>query len=178
MLLLIHQQNDPVLRPSNSVYRPARSGASPSERASPSGDRDHRAQPQKTEAERDDSLTKVQLPLSKNYSPSYSVTGHVEGQIESTVAKKDGGLIESTGDSTTVWSSVELDMNYGQSAKCCAVLHIRQSHSANKKNNQCAANTEEKTLGLFSEDTSTKHSLLCFMKSFLLCNVALIFAEP
>lgn len=118
-LSLTHQQNGPVLRPSYSVYRPARSGASPSsERASLSGDRDHRAQPQKTEAERDDSLTKVQPSLFKNYSPSCSVTGNAEGRMESTVANKDGGLIESTGDSTTVWSSMELDMNYGQSAKC------------------------------------------------------------
>lgn len=114
MLLLMHQQNGPVLRPSYSVYRPARSGASPSERASLSGDRDHCAHPQKTEAERDDSLTKVQPPLSTNYSLSCSVTGNAEGRM----ANKDGGLIESTGDSTTVWSSVELDMNYGQSAKC------------------------------------------------------------
>lgn len=123
MFSLLHQQNGPVLRPSYSVYRPA----SPSQKASLSGDRDLRAQPQKTEAERDDSLSKVQPSLSKNYSSSCSVTGHAEGRMEST--NKDGGLIESTGDSTTVWSSVELDMNYGQSAKClncdwngCAVL--------------------------------------------------------
>lgn len=164
-LSLTHQQNGPVLRPSYSVYRPARSGASPSsERASLSGDRDHRAQPQKTEAERDDSLTKVQPSLFKNYSPSCSVTGNAEGRMESTVANKDGGLIESTGDSTTVWSSMELDMNYGQSAKCwncdwngcvvlcCAVLHFRTSHSSTentsniKKQNinlaTCAHNSE------------------------------------
>ncbi|XP_030247486.1 IQ domain-containing protein C isoform X2 [Sparus aurata] len=36
---------------------------------------------------------------------------------ESTMVYKDGGVMESTGDSTPVWSSLELDMNYGHSNK-------------------------------------------------------------
>lgn len=67
------------------------------------------------EAERDDSQTKGQASLFEDSFPSSNVRG--DGQKESIVGDKDGGLMESTGDSTTVWSSLELDMNYGHTQK-------------------------------------------------------------
>lgn len=124
MLLLMHHQDDPFLPPSSSASKPSKSGLdvcaspqNPSRRAPSSEERDHRALTENTEAERDDSQTKLQSSLSKDYLPSCSVTGDVERRKESTVMDKDGGMMESTGDSTTVWSSLELEMNYGNSAK-------------------------------------------------------------
>ncbi|XP_005723911.1 IQ domain-containing protein C [Pundamilia nyererei] len=65
--------------------------------------RDHHcALLEKTEAERDDSQTC--LPSSS------SIRGEGEGQRQS-------GVVESTAGSSSVWSSVELDMNYTQSHK-------------------------------------------------------------
>ncbi|KAM3594605.1 uncharacterized protein V6R79_010735 [Siganus canaliculatus] len=74
--------------------------------------RPHHTQLQKTEAERDDSQAKVQESLTKDFVPSSDDGTTGVRQEESTVGDKDGGMVESTGDSTTVWSSLELDINY------------------------------------------------------------------
>lgn len=71
---------------------------------------DHSARPEKLVAEKDDSGNKQCFPIS-----------HAEKDGgEDAAIVKDGGEMESTGDSTTVWSSVELNMqdihpNRGQS---------------------------------------------------------------
>ncbi|XP_051237317.1 IQ domain-containing protein C [Dicentrarchus labrax] len=53
---------------------------------------------------------------SKDSFPSNNVRGDAEGHKGNSVGAKDGGVMESTGD-TTVWSSLELDMSYGHSHK-------------------------------------------------------------
>lgn len=120
MLLFLHTQDGAFLRPS----KPSKSGLDvcaspqrPSQRAPSSGEKDHCAWPGKTEAERDDLQTKVHSSLSKDYLLDCSVTQDVKGQKESTKVDKDGGMMENTGDSTTVWSSLEQDMNNGYARK-------------------------------------------------------------
>ncbi|XP_042356859.1 IQ domain-containing protein C [Plectropomus leopardus] len=110
----------PFLQPSSSASKPSNPGEiqSPSSSSSSSSSSaplseergDHCVLPEKTEAERDDSQTKGQPSLSQDYFHSSSVRDEEEGQKESTVEERDG-------DSTTVWSSVELDMNSGHSHK-------------------------------------------------------------
>ncbi|KAI3367647.1 hypothetical protein L3Q82_026488, partial [Scortum barcoo] len=77
---------------------------------------DHSGLPEKIEAERDDSQAKGGASLSRHF-PNSGVRGDGEGLTESPVGDKDGGLMESTGDSTTAWSSLELDMNCGHTHK-------------------------------------------------------------
>lgn len=120
----MHTQDGPFLQPSSSASKPSKSGLDvcaspqrPSERAPSSGEGEHYARFGKTEAERDDLQTKVQSSLSKDYLLGCSVTGDVKGQKESTMVDKDGGMMESTGDSTTIWSSLEQDMNNGYTHK-------------------------------------------------------------
>lgn len=73
--------------------------------------RDHHcALLEKTEAERDASQTC--LPSSS------SIRGEGEGQRQS-------GVVESTAGLSSVWSSVELDMNYAQSHKGILKLHTK-----------------------------------------------------
>ncbi|XP_044023694.1 IQ domain-containing protein C [Siniperca chuatsi] len=111
----------PFLRPSSSASKPSNPGldvcASPQNLStSPLSEErgDHRVL---LEAERDDSQTNRRASLSKDYFPSSNVREDGEGQKESTMGDKDGAVMESTGDSTTVWSSLELDMNYSHSHK-------------------------------------------------------------
>lgn len=77
--------------------------------------RDHPALSEKIEAERDDSQIRDQTSFSNDCFPSSNDKG--DREKESTMVYKDGGVMESTGDSTPVWSSLELDMNYGHSNK-------------------------------------------------------------
>lgn len=69
----------------------------------------------RTAAERDDSRTKV--PLKPKETRTWSVPEDREGQKESSVEYKGGRMIESSGDSTAAWSSLELHMNCGHSQK-------------------------------------------------------------
>ncbi|KAI9528878.1 hypothetical protein NQZ68_017478 [Dissostichus eleginoides] len=71
---------------------------------------DHHVLLEKIEAERDDSQTKRQASPSEDCSLSSNVREDGEGQKGSTEGEKDG-------DSTTVWSSLELDNNEGHSHK-------------------------------------------------------------
>ncbi|KAK1893408.1 Constitutive coactivator of PPAR-gamma-like protein 2 [Dissostichus eleginoides] len=71
---------------------------------------DHHVLLEKIEAERDDSQTKRQASRSEDCSLSSNVREDGEGQKGSTEGEKDG-------DSTTVWSSLELDNNEGHSHK-------------------------------------------------------------
>ncbi|XP_070699023.1 IQ domain-containing protein C [Pempheris klunzingeri] len=72
---------------------------------------------ERTEAERDDSQpTKGQISLSKDCFSRSTVRSNVEGQRGST-AREDGRVMESPGDSTTVWSSLDLDVNYDRCHK-------------------------------------------------------------
>ncbi|KAL7380532.1 hypothetical protein ABVT39_019362 [Epinephelus coioides] len=111
----------PFLRLSSSASKPPNprldvsashhSPSSPSSSAPLSEKRgDHPVLLERTEAERDDSQTKGQASLSQYCFHSSSVRGDGEGQRESTMEEKDG-------DSTTVWSSLELDVSYGHSHK-------------------------------------------------------------
>ncbi|KAM8737168.1 IQ domain-containing protein C [Acanthopagrus schlegelii] len=77
--------------------------------------RDHPALSEKIEAERDDPQVRDQTSHSKDCFPSSNDKG--DREKENTMVYKDGGVMESTGDSTPVWSSLELDMNYGHSNK-------------------------------------------------------------
>lgn len=125
MLLLMHLQDGPFLRASSSASKASNPGldvcASPPRPSSASLSEErggHRVLLEKIEAERDDSQSKGRTSVSNDYFHSSNVRGDEEGQNESTVGEKDG-------DSTTVWSSLELDMNYGHSHKGCA--HNRSS---------------------------------------------------
>lgn len=76
---------------------------------------------EKIEAERDDSQAKDQARPSNVCFPSSHVGGDREGKRQRDVREQQGdydeGLMESTGDSTSVWSSVDLDVNYSHSQK-------------------------------------------------------------
>lgn len=99
------ERSDPGLDGSASFQSPAAAAA-----AAPLSEErgeDLHNLPQKTEAERDDSQTKSPTSLSIDCCKE-----NREGQKVNTV-----GLMESTGDSTTIWSSLELDMNYSHSHK-------------------------------------------------------------
>ncbi|KAG7510796.1 IQ domain-containing protein C [Solea senegalensis] len=67
---------------------------------------------QKTEAERDDSETNSKPRLSRDCFPSSYAGEDVEDARQKDQEEdKDGGLMESTGNSTTIWSSLELDVS-------------------------------------------------------------------
>lgn len=134
MLLLMHRQDGPFLRPSNKPSDPGlgvcAGPQSPySSSSSPSAPwPEERGDPpvllEKTEAERDDPhTTKGRASLSKDCFTSRNVRGDGERQRENSVVDKDGDVMESTGDSTTVWSSLELDMNCGRSHKSETCTH-------------------------------------------------------
>ncbi|XP_035530200.1 IQ domain-containing protein C [Morone saxatilis] len=111
----------PCLRPCRSESKPSNPGLdvcdSPIGPAAASEERGgHRAPLEKTEAERDDSQAEGRASSSKDSFPSSNVRGDAEGHKGNSVGAKDGGVMESTGD-TTVWSSLELDMSYGHSHK-------------------------------------------------------------
>lgn len=78
---------------------------------------------ERTEAERDDSHIRGQASLSGDCIPCSPVTVDGETQRERSPGDQmedkdgDGGVIESTGESTSVWSSFGLDMNYDHSFK-------------------------------------------------------------
>uniref|UniRef100_UPI0037E7D306 IQ domain-containing protein C n=1 Tax=Semicossyphus pulcher TaxID=241346 RepID=UPI0037E7D306 len=91
-----------------------------------SEDRDHHVLREKIEAERDGPQTKGLYSLSNDFSSSSNVRGSYEGQRQTTVEGKDGGVMESAGDSTTVWSSFELDTDYGHSHKGARQYHSVQ----------------------------------------------------
>ncbi|XP_029900027.1 IQ domain-containing protein C [Myripristis murdjan] len=84
---------------------------------------DHRLSPEKLEAERDDSHYHIQASPSRVCSPSISAGGDGEGQSHTSLEEQAGdgdgaeGMMASTGDTTTVWSSLGLDISYGQSHK-------------------------------------------------------------
>ncbi|XP_071355121.1 IQ domain-containing protein C [Trachinotus anak] len=105
---------DPGLGVSTSLHYPAAAAALKPERAG-----GHGIISQKIEAERDYSEPKGQNLLSRDRFPSSHAGGDGEGQrqrgVEDQEGDKDGGVMESTEDSTTVWSSLELDVNYSQS---------------------------------------------------------------
>ncbi|KAG7224157.1 hypothetical protein INR49_019892 [Caranx melampygus] len=127
--MLTHQQDGPFPRPSSAARRPLDPGLdvsvslqSPAVSAAASRqerERDHVLSLQRIEPERDDSETQCQLRLFKDCFPSSHAGGGGLGQRQSDVrdqeGDKDGEVMESTGDSTTVWSSVELDVNYTHS---------------------------------------------------------------
>lgn len=127
MLLLMHCQDGPFLQTSSSASKPSNPGldacASPQSLSSSAVAplSEERGDCVLLEAERDDSQTKGQASLFEDSFPSSNVRG--DGQKESIVGDKDGGLMESTGDSTTVWSSLELDMNYGHTQKGESCVH-------------------------------------------------------
>lgn len=117
----MHHQDDLLIPTSRVVRKPPNSGRdvsaslrSPLERSPPTGSGDNLAH--RTEAERDDSRTKIPL-MPKETHTTCSITEELEGQKETSVKYKDGRLIDSAGDSTNVWSSLEQDMNYGHSQK-------------------------------------------------------------
>ncbi|KAM7403197.1 hypothetical protein PAMA_003901 [Pampus argenteus] len=70
---------------------------------------DHHLLPQKIEAERDDSQTRSPTFISRDCFPS---SPDREGQKVNAVS-----VMESTGDSTSIWSSSELDLNHSHSHK-------------------------------------------------------------
>ena len=118
MLSVMHHQDGPFPRPSSTAkgldicanpQSPSAAGVSSGER------RDHPALSEKIEAERDDPQVRDQTSHSKDCFPSSNDKG--DREKENTMVYKDGGVMESTGDSTPVWSSLELDMNYGHSNK-------------------------------------------------------------
>lgn len=126
MLFLMHHQDGPLLQRSSPDSDPSHPGqdlcASPQNpltATAPSSEEreEHHALLEKIEAERDDSQTKGQASLSQDNVPSSNARWDGKGQRESGVGGKDGEGMQSTGDSTTIWSSLELDMNDGHSYK-------------------------------------------------------------
>lgn len=123
MLLLMHHQDGSFLRPSSSASKCSDPGLDASASSqipaaaalallSEERGEDHHLLPQKIEAERDDSQSKSPASLSRDCFPSSPCREDREGQKVGTVR-----AMESTGDSTTIWSSLELDMNYSHSHK-------------------------------------------------------------
>ncbi|XP_070777121.1 IQ domain-containing protein C [Enoplosus armatus] len=118
----------PFLRPSSSARKPSSPGLDvcaslQSPAAAAAHLSEERGEHLLLEAERDYSQTKGQASLSKDNFLSSSVRWDGEGQKESTVGDKDGGVMESTGGSTSIWGSLELDMNYGHSHKAESCAH-------------------------------------------------------
>ncbi|XP_070835007.1 IQ domain-containing protein C [Chaetodon trifascialis] len=108
----------PFLQSNSSHSNPSHPGLdlhaspqSPSAATAPSSEEreDLHVLPEKIEAERDNSQAKGEASLSEDYVTRSNVRQDTEGQRESTVWAKDGEVTESTGDCTTVWSSLELD---------------------------------------------------------------------
>lgn len=117
----MHHQDDLLIPTSRAARKPPNSGRdlsvsqrSPLERSPPTGRGDNRAH--RTVAERDHSRTKIPL-IPKESHTTCSVTYDLEGQKQTSVEDKDGRVIYSAGDSTNEWSSLEQDMNYGDSQK-------------------------------------------------------------
>lgn len=113
-----HHQDDLLIPTSRAARKPPISGRDASaslrglsERSPPTGrgDNAHR-----TEAERDDSRTKIP-PIPKETHTNRIVTEDLEGQKETSVEYKDGRIIDSAGDSTNVWTTLEQVMNCGHS---------------------------------------------------------------
>ncbi|XP_040917059.1 IQ domain-containing protein C isoform X2 [Toxotes jaculatrix] len=116
--------DDPFLRPSSAASKPSDPGlnvsASPQSLTAAALSRvgDHGLLPQKIEAERDDSEIKCPARISSDCFPSSHAGEDGECQRQrgqDQEEDKDGGVIKSSGDSTTVWSSLELDVNYSHS---------------------------------------------------------------
>ncbi|GAA6213448.1 IQ domain-containing protein C [Lates japonicus] len=118
----------PLLRPSSAASKSSDPGpdvsAGPQSPAAAAAaplpqERDHGLLPQRIEAERDGSETQGQAHLSGDSFPSSQARGDEEDQrqrgMRDQEGDKDGGVMESTGDSTPVWSSLELDVNYSHS---------------------------------------------------------------
>lgn len=119
--LPMHQQDGPFVSSIGSTCEPSDQKlevcGNPPERELSSEKRDHRVLPERTDAERDDPQTKTQPSPLRSCFPSCDVTGEAEGLNKNSAADKDGRTLESTGDSTTVWSSLEMDINFGPPAK-------------------------------------------------------------
>lgn len=112
----MHHQGDLLIPTSRAARKPPNSGdvsaSLQSPRSPPTGGGDNRTH--RTEAERDDSRTKIPLTPKKTHN-TCSVTEDLEGQKESSVEYKDGRINNNAGVSTNVWSSLEQDMNCGHS---------------------------------------------------------------
>lgn len=116
--LFIRHQDGPIIKTNRAASKPPNSGPAvfhplriPSERAASSAKGENRAH--RTEAERDGSRTK-EPPQPTN---TCKVTEGSEGQKGIGLEFQSGRMIDSVGDSTTVWSSLELDGNCGHSQK-------------------------------------------------------------
>ncbi|XP_026185398.1 IQ domain-containing protein C [Mastacembelus armatus] len=107
--------SDPGLKVSASPHSPVTVRALPQERG-----RDQHVL-EKTEAERDDSQSKGQASPSRDCFLSSHVGRDEEGQKQMEVRNqdedKDRGMMDSTEDSTSIWSSLDQEMNYSHSHK-------------------------------------------------------------
>ncbi|XP_034051392.1 IQ domain-containing protein C [Thalassophryne amazonica] len=101
------------LRPSCSASQMSDSG--PSVVAPLSLERRDCLLPEETEADRDDSYTGKQAPLS--VTSSSTVGGGGREKKKSSGGDKDAGVTDVTGDSTTIWTSSELNSSCGHSHK-------------------------------------------------------------
>lgn len=115
--MFTRHQDGPIIKTNRAASKPPNSGPAvfhplriPSERAPSSAKGENHAH--RTEAERDDSRKK-EPPQPTN---TCTITG-LEGQKETGLEFKDGRIIDSAGNSTTVWSSLELDVNCDHSQK-------------------------------------------------------------
>lgn len=134
MRLLMHRQHGPFQRPSSATSKPSDPGlnvsASPQSSAAEADaclsherGRDQHVLLEKTEAERDEPQAKDRDCHSRDCFPSSHVGGDGDGDgqrqrgVRELQGDNDGGMMESTGDSTSVWSSLDLDMNCGHSEK-------------------------------------------------------------
>nr|XP_020446561.1 IQ domain-containing protein C-like [Monopterus albus] len=118
-LLGTSNPSDPGLDVGDSTQSPA--AAPPAAAAPPlSQETERHVLLEKIEAERDDSQTKGQACPSRDCFPSSYVGGDGEGQIQkgfrNEEGETDGGMTGST-TSTSIWSSLDLDMSYGHSHK-------------------------------------------------------------
>ncbi|KAK2825960.1 hypothetical protein Q5P01_020174 [Channa striata] len=93
---------------------------------------------EKMEAERDESQSKHQRCSSKDYIPSTIVVEDGESQRQKIMREEQGddneGMIESIEESSSVWSSLDLDLNIGHSQigsqQYCLVKEVPQTPEA------------------------------------------------
>ncbi|CAK6971467.1 IQ domain-containing protein C [Scomber scombrus] len=121
----------PILRPSkldvSACYQSPAATAACS--LSEQKGEDHHLPPQKIEAEKDDSQIKSPISLSREC--FHGSPGREDRNFNKV---RTVSVMESTGDSTTIWSSLELDMNHSHSHKgsqpCCLAQEVPRTSEA------------------------------------------------
>lgn len=110
--LITHQQDGPFASSSSSTFKASDPVQDVGGDTSEGQQRDSRVLLERTDADRDEPQPKSQASPLRDCATSCKDAGDAQGLKE-----KDRRRLDSTGDSTTAWSSLELDMNFGPAAK-------------------------------------------------------------